>query len=112
MATAKKPAKKPATKKAPARTNAKTTVKRVSPAAKKQTSTMRSFVPATPEPFFTFRISHQTLYWLVLAVIVLLLGVWVININDKVQKIYDEIDATNAYIDSLPDPSATKKVAQ
>lgn len=110
MATAKKPTKKPVTKKAPSRPAAKTTVKRVSRPAK--APVMRSFAPAEPvEPFFTFRISHQTLYWLVLAAFVLLLGVWVININDKVQRIYDQIDQTNSAINAMPDPK-TQKAAQ
>ena len=107
MATTKKMTKKPAAKKAPARSAAKTTVKRVSRPSK--TVAMRSFAPARPsEPFFTFRITHQTLYWLVLAGIVLLLGLWVVNINTKVQRIYDQIDATNSVINSMPDPAVQK----
>ena len=115
MATAKKTTKKPAAKKttkaAPARPASKTTVKRVTKSAK--APEMRSFAPAPPaEPFFTFRISHQTAYWLVLAAIVLGLGVWVFNINDKVQRIYDQIDQTNSAINALPDPSTVKPKAQ
>lgn len=113
MATAKKSAKKPATKKAPARSTSKTTVKRVAkPAAAAKSEEMRSFAPArSTEPFFTFRISHQTLYWLLLAIVVLALGVWVVNINDKVQRIYDQIDQTNSAINDMPEPTA-KKTAQ
>ena len=119
MATAKKTTKKPAAKStakktakaAPARPASKTTVKRVTKPAK--TSEMRSFAPAPPaEPFFTFRISHQTVYWLVLAALFLGLGVWVVNINDKVQRIYDQIDQTNSAINALPDPSTVKPKAQ
>jgi hypothetical protein len=115
MATTKKTTKKPAAKKttkaAPARSVSKTTVKRVTNPAK--TAEMRSFAPARPvEPFFTFRISHQTLYWLVLAGIVLGLGIWVVNINDKVQRIYDQIDQTNSTINALPDPNTVKPKAQ
>lgn len=100
MATAKKAGKKTAATKAPSRPVSKTSVKRVSKATPVK---MRSFVPTKQaEPFFTFRISHQTLYWLILAFIVLLLGLWVIGINDKVQRIYDQIDTTNAATDSIP----------
>jgi hypothetical protein len=111
MATAKKTTKKPVAKKAPSRSRAKTTVRRVSssPAAS-ATPSMKSFVPSRPsEPFFTFRVSQQTVYWLVLAVVVVALGLWVMNINDKVQRIYDEIDSTNSMIDSMPDTSTAKK---
>lgn len=104
MATAKKTTKKQAPKKAPSRSNAKTTVRQVN-VSKSASSSMKSFVPSpTTEPFFTFRISHQTLYWLILAVIVIALGLWVMDINDKVQRIYDNIDATNAMIGSMPEP--------
>ena len=40
--------------------------------------------------------THQTFYWAVLAILVLALGIWVVTINDKVQRIYDQIDASNA----------------
>ncbi len=112
MATAKKTSKKLPAKKAPAKSNLKTTVRRVSASKpKSSTSSMKSFVPSrSSEPFFTFRISHQTLYWFILAVIVLALGIWVININDKVQRIYDEIDATNSLINSMPDPVPVQKL--
>jgi hypothetical protein len=60
---------------------------------------MRSFALAhQTEPFFTFRITHQTLYWSILAVMVLALGIWVMNINDKVQRMYDQIDVSNAAV--------------
>ncbi len=101
MATSKT-VKKPATKKAPARPASKTKVKHVS---KAKAPGMRSFVaaPAT-EPFFTFRLTHQTLYWSILSVLVLALGLWVTNISMKVQYIYDSIDATNAQADALVIP--------
>lgn len=102
MATAKA-AKKVATKKAPARPIAKTTVKHV---AKPKTPAMQSFVPApASEPFLTFRITNQTLYWLILAALVLALGMWVTSINIKVQNIYDSIDAVNMQTDALSLPA-------
>lgn len=109
MASAKKTTKKQVAKKAPSRSSAKTTVRRVSPSKTSGASEMKTFVPSpVSEPFFTFRISNQTVYWLILAVIVVGLGLWVMNINDKVQKIYDNIDATNSMIYSMPEPKATK----
>ncbi len=112
MASTKKAtAKKAAPKKAPAK---KTTTKvRTVSAASRRATAIQSFRPMrSDEPFFTFRITHQTLYWLILSGIVLLLGIWVVDINTKVQKIYDEIDATNSAIYNLPDkpikqPAAT-----
>lgn len=73
------------------------------PSTKAKKPVMRSFALARPtEPFFTFRITHQTLYWTILSVLVLALGLWVITINDRVQHIYDQIDASNAAMVDLP----------
>lgn len=103
MATSKKATtKKAAPKKAPAKKTT-TKVRTVSAPGRNKTA-MASFKPApAPEPFFTFRITHQTLYWLVLSGIVLLLGVWVIDINNKVQQIYDDVDSINNSTYSVPD---------
>lgn len=109
MATKKTAPKKAATKsakRAPSKPASKTSVRRV----KSQKSEVKSFRPAPlQEPFFTFRISHQTLYWTILAVIVLVLGIWVIDINMKVQEIYDQIDATNAAADAMIVPSGKQR---
>ncbi len=93
MATAKKPTKKTAVKRAPAKAASKTAVRRVArPAANK----VQSFQVSKPtESFFTVRITHQTIYWALLAIIVLALGLWVIDINDRVQRMYDQIDSLN-----------------
>ena len=105
MPAAKKPAskakaaaKKPAVKRAPAKSRSATKVKRVSTAP----ASLRSFRPAKPdEPFFTFRITHQTVYWLILAVIVVSLAAWVLSISIKVQNIYDQIDATTRATENM-----------
>lgn len=102
MAATKKPAtrKKPTTKKttgakaAPARAPKKTTTTRVST---KRAPKMESFKVAKPDQqFMTFRITRQTVYWLILSAVVLALGFWVIDLNNKVQAIYDQIDESNA----------------
>ena len=99
MATVKKTTKKAALKRAPAKSSSSTKVTRV---ARPKTPEVRSFRRArASDPFFTFRITHQTLYWLILAGIVLGLGLWVIDISNKVQKIYDQIDATNQQIELM-----------
>ena len=63
----------------------------------KHSQPMRSFVLAkdTP-PFFIFRITHQTFYWLLLCGIILALGIWVIALNVKVQMLYDSVDRTTS----------------
>ena len=44
------------------------------------------------EPFFSFRFTQQTLYWLILGTLVIGLGIWVMYLNMKVQAIYDQIE--------------------
>src|SRR5688572_3977656 len=78
-------AKKPSTVKKPTRKSN----------AKRGQAPMRSFVLTkdTP-PFFSFRITHQTFYWILLCGIVLALGIWVVVLNTRVQTLYDQIDRT------------------
>lgn len=38
-------------------------------------------------------ITEQTIYWAVLGIIVLAFGAWVLVVNDRIQRIYDQIDA-------------------
>ena len=97
-------AAKAAPKKAPSKPITKTSVRRVRPTKARVQSFKRA---DESEPFLTFRITNQTLYWLILSLFVLALGMWVVNINDKVQKIYDEIDRVNAAEQSIVMP--TKK---
>lgn len=105
MATAKKTTKKAAVKRAPAKATAKTSVKRV---AKPAEQPIKSFhVAPREESFFTLRITKQTVYWAILAIIVLALGLWVIDINDRVQRIYDQIDTMNE--EALSTPATPKK---
>lgn len=52
-------------------------------------------------PFFTFRFTQQTLYWLILCSLVLALGIWVMYLTLKVERIYDDIDQAvmdNSYV--------------
>lgn len=90
MATKKAPAtKKTPIKKAPTRKPAatKTTVK------KTQKPVMRSFKRTTEtEPFMTFRLTRQTLYWLIIAVMVVGFSVWIISLQRDIMALYDQVD--------------------
>lgn len=103
------PKKKVTTKKAPTK---KTVVKK--PTAKSQSKKnveLQSFRPSrNPQPFMTFRITRQTVYWLVFGIVVLALGAWVVHLNYKVQAIYDQIDANNLIIETLTLPEESKGV--
>ena len=112
MATAKKSttAKKPVAKKAaPKRAAAKTTQVKTKVTQVKRAvvpvGEVKSFRRSKPaQPFFTVQPTKQTVYWLILAGIVLALGVWVADLSSQVQELYDQIDATNRETDSLVIP--------
>lgn len=109
MPTAKKTTKKVAPKKTVKPSTTKRAVRSTKTHKTKAAASqrMKSFrMYSNQEEFFTFKVSRQTVYWLVLSGIVLLLGLWVVDINQKVQHIYDQIDAANVMIDSMPDPVA------
>lgn len=70
-----------------------TTSRTASKKTNKKPVPMRSFVVTEDRPpFMTFRITHQTFYWVVLSALVLALGVWVLTLTVKLQQVYDEID--------------------
>lgn len=80
----------------------KSTAKR-KPKATPAKPVMRSFVLTkdTP-PFVSFRITHQTVYWSILSLLVLVLGVWVIMLNVKINQIYDHVQVNspdNSFVD-------------
>lgn len=57
---------------------------------------MQSFrVAKSNKPFFSFKPDIQTVYWAILAISILLLGVWMLTINDRLQRLYDQVDRTN-----------------
>lgn len=94
MATKKKP-----TTKAPAK-KATTKVRKAAPKKKTQAkrSLLRTHVGLRPEEtdFMTFRITKQTLYWVVLGAIVILFTWWLTQLQADIQDLYDQIDANSA----------------
>lgn len=61
----------------------------------------RSFKKAKrAEPFFTFKFTQQTVYWIILGLLVIALGAWVMTLNMKVQAIYDKIEQDSSIIDT------------
>ncbi|MDQ5932260.1 MAG: hypothetical protein QG649_345 [Patescibacteria group bacterium] len=63
--------------------------------------TTRKSVPLTSQiglrkeetDFMTFRITRQTLYWIVLGAVVILFTMWLMKLQADVQSLYDQIDA-------------------
>lgn len=87
--------------------------KRVSPAAKRKKSLeMKSFrVARNDVPFFTFQLTKQTLYWLVLGAVVVAFTLWILKLQSDIQEIYNTIDANNSTIINGPiNPDKVKKL--
>ncbi|MNH50130.1 hypothetical protein D3C73_17370 [compost metagenome] len=96
-----------------------TAKKQVAKAKSKTTSTkntttqpLQSFKPAqSTEPFFTFKITRQTVYWLILSVIVIGLAAWVLQLNARIQSIYDQIEQNSINIEALSTEKESAKKA-
>lgn len=72
----------------------KKTTKRVATkrVAVKRPAPMRSFqVVDETVPFLTFRFTDQTVYWSILLVMILALGLWVLNIQISITDILNTI---------------------
>lgn len=104
MATNKSATKKPVTKRAATK---KAPVKRATTVRTKKATQadnwdlpsgghFRTFKLGKVKDFLSIRVTDQTVYWSILCFIVLALGIWVVTIDDKVQRLYDQIDMQNS----------------
>ena len=89
-----------------AATKKNSTTKKTS-AARKTTEQagMRSFkLFRGPVYFFAFRVTIQTVYWFLLSALVLALGVWVVYLTVKIQRVYDQVEsnATSIQVHDVP----------
>jgi hypothetical protein len=93
-------AKKKTTVKSKAATSAakkpvvkKSVAKRVTASKKSKVVSEQSFkLSREPVPFMTYKITKQTMYWLVLLLVILILEVWILQMQFKA------LDATNIVI--------------
>jgi len=51
---------------------------------------------ATQKRFMTFQFTTQTVYWLILMLLVLALATWVLQLTIQTQEIYDKVQYLNA----------------
>lgn len=71
---------------------------------------IRSFRIAPEDvPFMTFKLTRQTLYWLVLSAVVVAFTLWILKLQSDIQEIYDSIDANNSTIIEVPTGIEKKK---
>ena len=105
MATStKKPAAKATAKKSA--TSRKATAK--TSTVKQTAAEHLSFRPTKETtPFMTFQLTKQSLYWLILSVLVLGLGTWVMYLNIKIQNIYDQVEMNTYLHETYTIPQST-----
>lgn len=106
MATKKSATKKPTPKRAPSarkRTTTKTT-------RKKKVAPVQSFrVSKEQTPFVTFSATKETLYWIVLGIVVVAFATWIIKLQNDIQVLYDRIDESTREVDMLTIPHKIDK---
>lgn len=69
--------------------------------AKKATH-YRSFVRAEgPKPFVSFRFTQQTIYWVIIGMLILALGAWAMYLTVKVQNVYDLVEENSRTNDPI-----------
>lgn len=94
--TTKKPtAKKTTTRKAPVR---KTTAVSKKPAVKSFRRCEET------QPFMTMRLTRQTFYWLIIAVLSIAFTVWVLKLQSDINELYSQIDHIRASEPVVPAP--------
>lgn len=88
MATAKKStAKKTTSRASTAKTAAKSTKTRKSRASKAEMQSFR--VVKESIPFTSFRITRQTVYWVILVAFIIFAQLWIINLQVEVASLID-----------------------
>jgi len=100
MATKKTTTKKAPVKKASA--PKKRTAKK-SPVKKSSSSSLLSLrnqirLEKEDSAFMTFRVTRQTLYWLVLGAVVIMFTLWLTKLQSDIQDLYDQVDASTMQI--------------
>lgn len=87
MATKKTTRKKPAAKRS-------STKKRTT-----KNPVYKTFKVTNPDaPFFSVRITAQTVYWTILSLAVLAFGLWVIALQLQANSLYEDMQAEQTYI--------------
>jgi len=67
----------------------KKTAKKATP---KKSAKMESFKLAKePTPFVSFRVTEQTIYWSILLILILVLALWILQLQVDVSDILDNI---------------------
>lgn len=72
-------------------TTKKGTKKKVAP-RKAKVAPLRSFkVSKETSPFMTFKITDQTVYWSILLILILILALWILNIQINISNLLNTV---------------------
>lgn len=88
-------------------TKKKTTTTKKRPATKtskrSKQSEMKSFrISPEEQPFFTFRLTRQTTYWILISIVILGLALWILKLQAEIQDLYNVIDANTNAVMEMP----------
>ncbi|HEY0965039.1 MAG TPA: hypothetical protein VGE13_01010 [Candidatus Saccharimonadales bacterium] len=76
----------------------------------KKTKTLRSFrIERQSTPFMTTATSRETVYWLILGIVVIAFTAWIMKLQSDIQSIYDSIDLSNNTVLEIPHDHADHK---
>jgi hypothetical protein len=71
-----------------------------------KTTAFRSFKRSPDDmPFYTFRFTRQTVYWIVITFLVLAIGTWVLYLTVRVQRVYDLIHVVDTDASEITTPT-------
>lgn len=79
------------------------------PTAKKSTpkKTARSATKAAAQqPFLEFRITQQTLYWLIFGAAAITFTMWLYTLDARVRDLYDQLDVNSYSLHTVTTPPA------
>jgi|GEM_PF-1006905 len=86
---------------------ARTTKSRKAAPRKKQVRTESFKLSRNDRPFLSFNPTIQTVYWIILGVVVIAFTAWIMKLQADINTIYDQIDANDSFV--IDEPALKKK---
>ncbi len=77
---------------------------------KKQVKTESFKLTRNDRPFLSFNPTIQTVYWIILGVIVIAFTAWIMKLQADINTIYDQIDTNDSII--IEEPTTKKEQSQ
>jgi len=86
---------------------AKTTKSRKAAPRKKQLRVESFKLSRNDRPFLSFNPTIQTVYWIILGIVVIAFTAWIMKLQSDISMIYDQIDANESIV--IDEPALKKK---